>query len=62
MLKIYITVFETKGDGMGVKVLEDYLVTKKDIEDLRSYDTLSFQLADKLEKVEKINDEITTPF
>lgn len=62
MLKIYITVFETKGDGMGVKVLEDYLVTKKDIEDLRSYDTLSFQLADKLEEVEKINDEITTPF
>lgn len=62
MLKIYITAVESRPDGSAITIFEDYQVTREDIDELRSFDTLAFQIADKIEEVELINEQASSPF
>lgn len=62
MLKIYITAVESRPDGTAITIFEDYQVTRKDVEELRSFDTLAFQIADKIDAVELINEQASSPF
>ena len=62
MLKIYISVYDSKPDGSAVTIFEDYMVARKDVDELRSFDQLAFQIADKIEQVELINEQASSPF
>lgn len=58
MIKLYITAIETKGNGSAVILFEDFLVTGRQIEQGNLYEIIY----KKIEEVEKINNQITSPF
>lgn len=62
MIKLFITAVESRPDGTAVTIFEDYLVTRKDVEELRDFDQLAFEIADKIEAVELINEQASSPF
>ncbi len=62
MLKAYITILDSKENGSAITIFEDALFNFVDAEQLRLNTKLTSQLADKIEEVEKINNETTRPF
>lgn len=61
-LKLYITAIDSREDGSAVTIFEDFQRNYKSIDELRAFDLLSFDIADKIEEVQKINDQVTSPF
>lgn len=60
--KLYITAREVKDNGQAVTIFEDALFNFVDAEQLRLNTKLQSQLAEKIEEVEKINNQVTSPF
>ncbi len=63
MIKLYITVMDSREDGSAITLLEEYQLGFKDIETLRDDGFLLVEnLVSKLEEVEKINNQVASPF
>jgi hypothetical protein len=62
MLKIYITAIDSRDNGTAVTLFEDYQVNYSSSDDIKLDETLGERLADKIEEVEKINNQVTSPF
>lgn len=65
MIKLYITAIETKDNGQAVTLFEDYLLTfgnKEDIDFKHEMFNINNKVAEKIEEVEKINKQETSPF
>lgn len=62
MIKLFITAIDSRENGTAVTLFEDYQVLYSSLEDLRLDETFSERVADKLEEVEKINNQTTSPF
>ena len=60
MIKTYITVHKTVSDKSSVSLFEDYQLFFEDVEQLA--DLLGKNVATKIEEVEKINEQVTSPF
>ena len=60
MIKLYITAHKTISDKSSVSLFEDYQLFFEDVEQLA--DLLGKNVATKIEEVEKINGQITSPF
>lgn len=58
MIKLYITAIETKGNGSAVTLFEDFLITGRQIEESDLHEIIY----KKIEEVEKINNQIASPF
>ena len=61
MLKLYITAIDSRPDGSAVTIFEDYLVKIQDVDELRLYERLSTQIAEKIEDIELINEQASSP-
>lgn len=63
-IKLYITAIDSRENGTAVTLFEDLQVTYDDKYDV--YGNLNKELSklvfEKIEQVEKINEEVTTPF
>ncbi len=63
MIKIFITAIESRDDGTAVTLFEDYQLDYDDKDHLyNADDTLNEKVYDKIEEVEKINNETSRPF
>lgn len=64
MIKVYITVLETKENGQAVTLFEDYKLEYDDKNSLGLADSPSIQtlIHHKIEEVEAINNQETKPF
>lgn len=66
MIKLYITAIETKGNGSAVTLFEDFLVAYGDRESISIDADYEFNLNNKvfkkIEEVEKINNQVASPF
>lgn len=58
MIKLYITAIESKPDGTAVTLFEDYVVTGKQIEQSDLHEIIY----KKIEEIETINNQTTSPF
>ena len=61
MLKLYITVRETDGDK-AVDLFEDYQLAYEDKHAMLQDEELTRKIMDKINEVEIINNQITSPF
>lgn len=62
MLKLYITAIDSREDGTAVTLFEDYQLQYEDKESLGGADEISARVYEKIETIEKINNETTRPF
>ena len=60
--EFHVTCLEKKENGTAVILFEDYKIGYQDKEALSEDDELNYRLLKKIETVEAINDELTSPF
>lgn len=61
MIKLYITAIESNLDGTAITLFEDYCVgygSKEEIE----HSSLAIKVARKIDDIEEINNQVTSPF
>ncbi len=61
MIKLYITAIESNEDGTAVTLFEDYQVLYSSNEDIAMDDDLGDRLAQKIEEVEAVNNQTSSP-
>lgn len=61
MIKLYITAIESNIDGTAITLFEDYLLgydSKEEIE----HSSIGVKIARKIDDVEEVNNQTTSPF
>jgi hypothetical protein len=62
MIKLFITAIDSNEDGTALTLFEDYQIGYENKDILVLDNRLSIRIADKIEEVELINEQATSPF
>lgn len=62
MIKLYITAIDSRDNGTAVTLFEDHQILYSSPEDLVLDENIGERLVEKIAEIEKINNQVTTPF
>lgn len=61
-IKLYITAIDSRDNGTAVTLFEDYQINFFSKEEISQASEIGYLIGNKIEEVEKINEETTRPF
>ena len=62
MIKLFITAIDSREDGTAVTLFEDYQIGYEDKHAMLQDENMTRKIMDKINNVEFINDQISSPF